>query len=114
MIYFTLLKLLDNERRRNKEKLSTILETLTLKTLYIIIFYSQGKPKILRLHSLLGDKETKKNSPQQQQQQLQKNNSGIKRRREMGEVEKEKFDEERQRVIDAYRLAKKRREMKSS
>ena len=87
-----------------------MLETLTLKTLYIIIFYSQGKPKILRLHSLLGDKETKKNSPQQ----LQKNNSGIKRRREMGEVEKEKFDEERQRVIDAYRLAKKRREMKSS
>ena len=110
MIYFTLLKLLDNERRRKKEKLSTMLETLTLKTLYIIIFYSQGKPKILRLHSLLGDKETKKNSPQQ----LQKNNSGIKRRREMGEVEKEKFDEERQRVIDAYRLAKKRREMKSS
>jgi len=71
---------------------------------------SAGKPKILQLHSLLGDKETKKNNPQQQQ----KNNSGIKRRREMGEVEKEKFDEERQRAIDAYRLAKKRREMKSS
>lgn len=63
---------------------------------------------------MLGDKETKKNNPQQQQQQQQKNNSGIKRRREMGEVEKEKFDEERQRAIDAYRLAKKRREMKSS
>lgn len=74
-------------------------------------FYSKGKPKILQLHSLLGNEETKKNNSQKHQQ---KNNNGIKRRREMGEDEKEKFDEERQRAIDAYRLAKKRREMKSS
>ena len=69
--------------------------------------FLKGKPKILQLHSLLDDKESKKNNEQ-------KNSNGIKRRREMGEDEKEKFDEERQGAIDAYRLVKKRRELKSS
>lgn len=72
----------------------------------------QRKPKILQLHALLGGTKTQKSNQQPQKQQ--KNNIGIKRRREMGEDEKEKFDEERQRAIDAYRLAKKRREMKTS
>ena len=76
----------------------------------LVELVTQGKPKILQLHSLFGDKETKKTKQQQQQKPA----GGIKRRREMAEDEKEKFDVERQRAIDAYRLAKKRREMKSS
>lgn len=67
---------------------------------------SAGKPKILRLHSLLGEK---KSSTQDKE-----TTPNVKRRREMADGEKEKFDEERQRAIDAYRLAKKRREMKSA
>lgn len=111
-IFYTIIII--GQWKKEKESQNNNSLILNLNIFIYYYSYSQGKPKILQLHSLLGDKETKKNNPQQQQQQQQKNNSGIKRRREMGEVEKEKFDEERQRAIDAYRLAKKRREMKSS
>ncbi|XP_066914180.1 coiled-coil domain-containing protein 137-like [Clytia hemisphaerica] len=71
------------------------------------------QPKTLQLHSLFNKADNDEKEPPTKSDTSSKTTTK-KRRREMNEKEKASFDNERQKAIDAYRLAKKRREMKNT
>jgi len=69
--------------------------------------------KTLQLNSLFNKTDNDEKEPPTKSDTPSKTTTK-KRRREMNEKQKASFDNERQKAIDAYRLAKKRREMKNT